>query len=225
MIRNIIFDYGGVIIDIDYNKPKEEFEKIGVRNFDAHFNQLNQTSLFSDFEKGLVTEQEFRSKLNQQLGMQLTDEQIDHCWNSMVLGIREEKIKLLSELYANNYKTFLLSNTNYIHLRFITKLLLRTHGRFNIDQFFNKVYYSCSTGMRKPEKEIFQKVLYENDLKPAETIYIDDSPQHKEAAEMLGLKSVLYDPHTDLREVLHQHLNAGNVAPAEPTVRSEQLTG
>src|SRR5436190_22174726 len=110
MIRNIIFDYGGVIIDLDYNKPREEFEKLGVRNFEEHFTQLSQDSLFDNLDKGLITERDFRDKLNQQLGMQLSDEQIDHAWNSMIIGIREEKLKLLGELYADNYKCFLLSN-------------------------------------------------------------------------------------------------------------------
>jgi len=205
MIRNIIFDYGGVIIDVDYNRTKQEFEKLGVKNFDEHFSQLKQTPLFDLLEKGKISEHDFRNEIRKQTGITMSDEQIDFAWNSMLMGIPEEKIHFLTHFFSN-HKTFLLSNTNFIHLKAITKYLLRTYGRVNLDSLFDRVYYSCSTGMRKPEPEIYKKVLDDNSLKPAETLYIDDSPQHVEGARNTGMHAVLYDPKESLEEFMNRIL-------------------
>jgi glucose-1-phosphatase len=205
MIRNIIFDYGGVIIDVDYNKTKLEFEKLGVNNFDEQFSQMKQSPLFDLLEKGKISEHDFREEIRKQTGMPLTDEQIDAAWNAMLDGIREEKIHFLQHLYAD-YNTFLLSNTNFIHLKAITKYLLRTYGRVNLDSIFNNVYYSCSLGMRKPEAAIFRKVIEANSLKPHETLFIDDSPQHVEGARNAGLKAMLYSPKDPLPEFVNKML-------------------
>ena len=209
MIRNIIFDYGGVIVDLDFNRPHVELEKYGVVNSHEIFSQLRQRELFDELDKGKVSESDFRNAIREQTGIPLTDEQIDLAWNSMLLGVREEKIKTLTSLISS-YKTFLLSNTNFIHLKAITKHLLRTYGRVNLDSLFDKVYYSCSLGMRKPEAAIYQKVIDDNSLKPSQTLYIDDTPQHVEGAAGAGLIAVLYDPAESLDRFLHRtlaHLN------------------
>jgi putative hydrolase of the HAD superfamily len=100
-------------------------------------------------------------------------------------------------LYAD-YHTYLLSNTNLIHLRYITKYLIRTYGRADLDTLFDKVYYSFAIGCRKPEPESFLRVLNDNNLKAAETLYIDDSPQHIVAAKALGIQAVLFQNDSDL---------------------------
>jgi len=205
-IRNIIFDYGGVIIDLDYGRTEEAFKKLGVKDFEHHFNQLTQTPLFDDFDKGKISETEFRHRLNQQVGAQFTDEQIDGAWNAMLLGIRSDKLKLLGEIYPD-FRIYLLSNTNLIHIKYITKYLVRAYGRANLDTYFDKVYYSFTTGFRKPDREMFMKVINDNDLKPSETLYIDDSPQHIEGAKAVGLQAVLYSPTEDLRTFLMKHIS------------------
>ena len=205
MIRNIIFDYGGVIIDIDYDKPKQEFEKLGVKNFDENFSQLRQSALFDLLEKGQISEHDFREEIRKQTSVSMTDEQIDAAWNSMLRGIPEEKIHFIQHLYSG-YKTFLLSNTNFIHLKAITKYLLRTYGKVNLDALFDRVYYSCAIGLRKPDPEIFRKLIDDNSLRPHETLYIDDSPQHIEGASAVGLKAALYDPKDSLEQFLNRIL-------------------
>lgn len=202
MIRNIIFDYGGVLMDIDYGLTISAFEKLGAGNFKTQFTQFQQSSLFDQFDKGIIREKEFREGIRELTGLKATDEEIDAAWNAMIVGIKEETIQFLSELYAENYNCFLLSNTNFIHIKHITKNLLMNHGRFNLDAFFNKVYYSCVIQMRKPEPAIFQKVIQDNDLKPGETIFIDDSPQHIKAADALGFKTVLFKSGSNLKETL-----------------------
>ncbi|MBK9731897.1 MAG: HAD family phosphatase [Chitinophagaceae bacterium] len=204
-IRNIIFDYGGVIIDIDMKRTEDAFIRLGVKDFNQHFNQLKQTTLFDNFDKGKITEQEFRDQLNKELGTQFSDQQINDAWNAMLGEIPKEKLKLLMDV-RHTYRTFLLSNTNIIHLKQITKYMVQAFGRPNIDAYFDKVYYSFVVGLRKPDADIFLKVLEENNLKPEETLFIDDSPQHVEGAKSAGLHALLYNPGEDLRIFLENYL-------------------
>lgn len=202
-IRNIIFDYGGVIIDLDYSLTKAAFEKAGLKNFDTYWTQLHQTSLFDDFDRGTIPVSEFRKKLNEEVGLSLPDDVIDHAWNAMLGGIKNEKWVLLERL-KKNYRLFLLSNTNEIHLLAISDYLQKTFGMKSPDSFFEKVYYSCDIGMRKPDPEIFNFVIRENHLIPSETLYIDDSIQHVEAAEKAGLISKLYEGKKPLAEFVDE---------------------
>lgn len=204
-IRNIIFDYGGVIVDLDMKRTEEAFTSLGARDFQHHFNRLKQSPVFDLLEKGHITEQEFRATLNRQLGTQLTDKQMDDAWNAMLGGIPHEKLKLLQDV-RQVYRTFLLSNTNIIHLKQLTAYLEQTLGRPNLDVYFEKVYYSFEAGLRKPEIAIYQKVIQDNFLRPDETLFIDDSPQHIEGAKAAGLHALLYDPKEDLREFLEHRL-------------------
>jgi putative hydrolase of the HAD superfamily len=134
----------------------------------------------------LVTPQEFRDNLRQLVGMNLSDPMINDAWNAMLLDFPVNRIDLLKSIRPY-YKTFLLSNTNAIHIEEYNKLLLNTFGLENLSFLFDKEYYSHIIGMRKPDKEVFQHILDENRLNPAETVFIDDSVQHVEAARKLGI--------------------------------------
>ena len=223
MIRNIIFDYGGVIIDLDFKRQKEEFQKLGAVNFDEQVGRLKQTELFNRLDTGKISEHDFRDALRQQLGVSLTDEQIDYAWDSMLAGIKEEKIKLLTHLISS-YRIFLLSNSNFIHLKAITKYLLRTYGRVNLDSIFDKVYYSCALGIRKPDPEIYLKVINDNSLKPSETLYIDDSIEHVEGAARVGLIAEHYDLSESLEQFVERTIERLN-RPAQNTPLTTSLTG
>lgn len=188
------------------HRTEEAFQKLGVQNFHEHFNQMKQTPLFDNLDTGKITEQEFRNELNNQLGTRFSDQQIDDAWNAMLGGIPEEKLKLLQEV-NHSFRTYLLSNTNIIHLKQITKYLIRTYGRANIDTLFNKVYYSFTTDLRKPDPAIFLKVIQDNDLKSYETLFIDDNLQNVEAAKSVGLQAAFYSPSENMRTFLEKHLS------------------
>ncbi|MCS6916772.1 MAG: HAD family phosphatase [Chitinophagales bacterium] len=220
MIRNIILDYGGVLIDLDYDAPVRTMEQLQVPRFGEVFSQQQQHPLFDALDRGQLTEKEFRDQLRQLLHVHLTDDQIDEAWNSMILQIRPEKIELLRQLYAEDYRLYLLSNTNFIHLKYLTKYLLRVYGRTSLEEFFDKVYYSCMLGLRKPEPAIFQRVIQENALRPQETLFVDDHPAHVQAAAGLGLIAVHYDPTTDLGDLIRQQI-AKQAALHPPETASE----
>lgn len=182
----IIFDFGAVIIDIDYHKTRVAFEKQGIKNFDELFSKARQNSLFDNLEKGLISEYEFRNELRLLSDINLTDETIDACWNEMLLQLPLKRVDLLKKLSAGK-SLFLLSNTNIIHEKAFSAYIEDLYGWNNFKSIFQKVYFSHELNMRKPDLEIFEKVLTENKLNPAKTLFIDDSPQHIAGAKKAGI--------------------------------------
>ena len=182
----IIFDFGAVIIDIDYHKTRDAFENQGVKNFDDLFSKARQNSLFDNLEKGLINENAFRDELRALSGIILSDEVIDICWNSMLLEMPRKRVELLKKL-QRHIPLYLLSNTNIIHEKAFSAAIEGEYGWNSFKSIFQKVYFSHEIKMRKPDLEIFEKVLYDNQLNPSTTLFIDDSPQHIEGARKAGI--------------------------------------
>ena len=191
-IKNIIFDLGGVIINIDYNLTAKAFEQMGISNFNVLFSQAQQSHLFDLYEKGQISSAEFRMEIKKIIGHHYTDEAIDKAWNALLLDIPPNRLTLLNKV-KTKYSTFLLSNTNDIHIETFNGYLKQTFGVNNLDGYFNKLYLSYKVGMRKPDAEIFELVLSENNLLPHETLFIDDSIQHIESAKKLGINAYWLD--------------------------------
>lgn len=188
-IKHIIFDLGGVILNIDYKLTENAFIKSGITNFAELYSQASQTTLFSDLETGAISADIFIEKLMQSASINLSEEQIAEAWNAMLLDIPVRRLQILQQLRLH-YDLFLLSNTNEIHERAFNKILMTAHGIPNIGVFFDKVYFSHRVGLRKPGEEIFKRILEENNLLPSETLFIDDSEQHIETAKRLGLQTI-----------------------------------
>jgi len=190
-IKNIIFDYGNVVFSINFERVQQSLKALGINNVDEFYGHLQQDPIFDAFDRGQITAVQFRDRVREKAGnANLTDEEIDSAWNSILIGIAEGNHDLLLKL-KNKYRTFLLSNINEIHFNYIMKYLKEEFNFDNNDHLFEKVYYSHYTGMRKPEPAIFEKVLQENGLKAEETLFIDDSPQHLAAAKALGIQTFL----------------------------------
>lgn len=184
--RNIVFDLGGVILNLDMQRTSDAFRQLGFADFDRVYGQLKQSDLFDRFDKGHISENDFRRALAAGLPETVTAAQIDAAWNAMLLDLPEERIRFLENI-KKTHRIFLLSNTNEIHVRAFEAYLQQAFGFSNFDHIFEKAYYSCRIGMRKPDREIFDFVLAENNLEPAETLFIDDSPQHVEGAQKAGI--------------------------------------
>jgi putative hydrolase of the HAD superfamily len=191
-IKNVIFDLGGVIINIDYSLLTGAFSEIGLPGFEKHFSQLKQRDLFDLYEKGLISSQDFRDELKKHCKEGTTDAEIDSAWNAMLLDLPKERLELILNV-KKEYRTFLLSNTNEIHMLFIYDYLKK---KFQIPDFnghFEKVYLSYELHMRKPDAEIFDLVIGQNGLLKEETLFIDDSVQHIESAKIVGIQTYLLD--------------------------------
>ncbi len=192
-VTTIIFDLGGVLLNIDYHRTRQAFEKLGVKNFNAMYSQAGADDLFISLEKGSIKEKNFYDEIRKRTGLLLTDEDIRDAWNAILLGFREKSLHYLNQL-RSNYRLFLLSNTNHIHLREFNRMYhLQPRGK-NFDQHFEKAYYSCNVGMRKPDRDIYELLVRENDLSPVQTVFIDDSMQNIDTAISVGLQTVHLKP-------------------------------
>jgi glucose-1-phosphatase len=202
-IKNIIFDLGGVIINLDIPGTISAFNKLVPERFEKLYSQAAQSELFDNFDKGKIGETEFFEGLSKEIGFTGKNEQMLKAWNAMLLDIPARRLKLLQDLKAQ-YNTYLLSNTNETHIGVFESELYRHHGVKNFADYFDGVYYSCRTGMRKPDSEIFQHVLGIHGLDPAETVFIDDSIQHVKGAGECGINAYLLPKGMEVEELLKQ---------------------
>jgi len=190
-IKNIIFDYGNVIFNIDFKRVQQAWKDLGIGNTDEFYSHRHQDPVFNLLEKGDISNAEFRNRIRKLTNKpDLTDEQIDTAWNAIFIGIPPENHDLLIKIKPK-YRTFLLSNTNAIHYDYFTDYVKKNFNLDGNESLFEKTYYSHLMCKRKPDAEIFEQVLQENNLNPAETLFIDDSPQHLETAKKLGLHTFL----------------------------------
>ncbi len=190
--KNIIFDLGGVILNIDYLLVVKAFGDLGLANFDDFFSQTQQKNLFDLYEKGQITSSDFRNELKKHCISSIDDIIIDKAWNSMLLDLPQERLDLLKRLKQTHH-TFLLSNTNEIHIDSFNAYLQNNFNIADLSGHFEKLYLSYKIGMRKPDAEIFELVLSENKLNSSETLFIDDSIQHIESAKNLGIQTYWLD--------------------------------
>ncbi|HWY36939.1 MAG TPA: HAD family phosphatase [Bacteroidia bacterium] len=187
-VKNIIFDLGGVLLDIDYRLTEKAFIGLGCHNFDEIYSQARQSSLFDDFEEGKIDENAFFYKLNALSGLNASFKDVKDAWNAMLIGFPEKNYTLLQDL-KNKYNLFLLSNTNQTHVNAFEKLIEKVCPMPEFEGAFNKVYYSNFIGLRKPNATPFLKILLENNLSAEETVFIDDSIQHVKGAAKTGIKA------------------------------------
>lgn len=202
-INTIIFDLGGVIINLDIPATIAGFNKLSNKPFETIYTQLQQTPLFDLFDKGLITEQEFFNGLKVAMEAEPGDEQMIKAWNAMLLDFPPHRLELLAQL-KGRYRLFLLSNTNETHIREFEAHLQESRGYQNLEPFFEKVYYSCRMGMRKPDTEIFEYVLKENQLVAEETLFIDDTIHHVEGALKTGIQAHLLPKEKDVAELIKE---------------------
>lgn len=188
-IRNIIFDFGGVLFDIDYQRPVEAFRRLGITDFELQFSKMQQSNLMDDYETGRISDEAFRDRIRSLTSQPLTDESIDAAWNSILIGLPQEIVDFLHRV-ANKYNVYLLSNTNSLHEKAFRKMLDQQYGSGMPEKLFNKTYLSHKIGMRKPNREVFDFLLHDAGIMREETLFIDDSPQHVEAARGAGIKAL-----------------------------------
>ncbi|PSR57227.1 HAD family phosphatase [Adhaeribacter arboris] len=198
-VKNIIFDLGGVIINLAYQKSVDALRSMSKRQQRIDFTQQAQSELFDLYETGQITSEVFRQGLRDTYGIEGEDSALDEAWNAMLLDIPPERIQLLQAL-GKKYRLFLLSNTNAIHAERFNRTVREVSGLPGLDSLFEKTYYSHLVGMRKPSAAIFEHILIKNDLKATETLFIDDSLQHIEGARKLGLQTLHLQPPLTINE-------------------------
>jgi len=195
-IHNLIFDFGGVILNLHTENTHRAFALLANVPEMQIKDDVSRAAFFNDYEKGLLSDEEFREHVRKFLKIDASDEQIDKAWNAMLGIIPKERLLLLERL-GKKHRVFLLSNTNNIHLQHFNGIVNAVSGKPALDSFFEHAYYSHVLKMRKPEVEIFEHVLNENKLDPAHTLFLDDNVDNLRGAESTGIKTA-HVTHPDL---------------------------
>ena len=189
-IKAIIFDLGGVLLDIDFKKVCTSFKTLGADNFEEIYSQHECDPIFENLETGKISEEDFCHGLKKYTIASVTNEDITRAWNSILLDFRLSSLSHL-KLLKNKYKLFLLSNTNGIHQVAFNKIFENTVGESSFNSLFDKAYYSHEMGFRKPNADAYQYILKENNLQPHETLFVDDTAGNIEGAKAVGMPTVL----------------------------------
>ena len=187
--KQLIFDLGNVLYDIDFTKMYKAFNELGVPNFENHFTLNKSDQIFFDLEKGFINQEEFCNGFNVLYKLSLSHHQIIDAWNSLLVGYRKESIDWVKE-HNGQFDTFLYSNTNQIHYDYFIPQFSREIGG-NFENLFKTPYYSHKMGQRKPDPASFQFILDKEGLKAEETLFIDDNEPNVISAASVGLQ-VLY---------------------------------
>ena len=197
-IKNILFDLGGVIIDIDVNKTAQQMAFIlGLENPSNGDNVLNH-EIFKQYETGMLKSDEFIQALKNMAQKDVQESKIMEAWNAMLLHIPERRVRLLENLMKKK-RLFVLSNTNELHVNHFNKMI---PGYSNLSQLFEKIYYSNEIGYRKPTKEAFHIVIKENSIAPTETLFIDDTIENIKAASEMNFQTLLVKGDKDITQLL-----------------------
>ena len=189
-IKNIIFDLGDVILNIDVPVASLSFAQLSGKEQHEIVSLFKEKDIFRQFETGKLDEKGFRDYIRELLVFpDWTDEMIDVAWNSLLLDLPPERVELLKKL-RENYRLFLLSNTSSIHITQVNKILEAATGIEKLDDLFDKVYYSYEMGLMKPDPAIYLQVLKEQGLEAEETLFLDDNADNITAASKLGIDTI-----------------------------------
>ncbi|EKV00900.1 haloacid dehalogenase superfamily protein, subfamily IA, variant 3 with third motif having DD or ED [Leptolyngbya sp. PCC 7375] len=190
-IESIVFDLGGVIVNLDYGLTIQAFSELAGYDVTQQYSQQSQADIFSKFEVGSITPAEFRHSLMQLLQFEADDEAINQAWSALILDFPPKRVELIRQL-SQQKRIFLLSNINELHLATSDRKFAEAMGNDigTLADQFERAYYSHLVGDRKPNTSIFQRVIDENNLDPAKTLFLDDTAHNLVGAQQIGLQTV-----------------------------------
>jgi putative hydrolase of the HAD superfamily len=187
-IEAVIFDLGGVIYDIDYQRTIDAFIQLGADPQAVMYSQAAQSGMFDAYETGQITSEDFLTSLQQEMPDGISTAQIKSAWNAILIGQPVHRLTFLRQL-GKQLPIYLLSNTNALHIEQIYKELDEQFGLSGYHELFEATFLSYEIGLRKPDVETFQTVIQRTGVDPAKTLFIDDSPQHLVGAKQAGLQT------------------------------------
>ena len=207
-IKNLLFDLGGVIMDIERERCVEALTKLGVENADEMLGLYVQSGDFMKLENGSITADEFRNSLRRQIkgGRQVSDDEIDSALNAFLIGIPVHRLKALRQLHGR-YKIYLLSNTNPIMYYSEIARQFRQEG-LEMANYFDGQVVSFIARSNKPERKIFEYTISHLGITPGETLFLDDSQHNLDAASQLGFATALVPPGEEFEDIL-KHILPG----------------
>lgn len=210
MIKNIIFDLGGVIITLDHQYAVKCFERLGLQDAALQLDPYTQGGMFGDLEEGKITAEEFIAQLSHECGRQLSYEECLHAWLAYRKELPQRNLKALRQLREEGYRLILLSNTNPFMMHWADSVDFDGMGH-PISDYFDALYVSYKVGMMKPNPMFFRKVLMDEQILPSETLFVDDGPRNVAAASQLGIFTYCPENGADWTDEIHAHLQKEGV--------------
>ena len=198
--KNIIFDLGGVLLNLNYQLTITAFQQMGIVHFEEMFTQAHADPLFASLETGKITNEEFYAALKKHIPVSVSDAQIDAAWNAMLLDFRTETLQTLKRL-SQDHRVYLLSNTNAIHLKKFQEIFTHDTGKPMLEEYFTRCWYSHIIGLRKPDRAIYEFALADAGISASDTLFIDDSIGNIEAAKAIGIQTKLLLPGMYIEEL------------------------
>jgi glucose-1-phosphatase len=190
-IKNIIFDLGDVIINIDVPRAARSFAELSQKPLEEVQQLIHQNEVFKKFETGQLSAPDFRNYIREILSQpQWSDDVIDTAWNSLLLDIPPQRIEKIQELAQKGYRLFLLSNTSSIHVTEVNNILYQTTGIKQLDDLFEKLFLSYEMGVMKPHHDIYHEVLASAELLAHESLFLDDNADNIRAAQEVGIQTI-----------------------------------
>lgn len=211
MIRNLVFDFGGVIADFEFSQALAAFERIGLKNPTEYLDSYHQRGFFMELESGRIGADEFVRRLSECAGREVSYAEAREAWlGFFLLPVAPERLAALEEL-RRDYRLFVLSNTNPFVMDWARSAEFSPAGK-PLDAYFDKLFLSYEMKCMKPDRRIFDRMAAEAPLVPAETLFIDDSPTNAAAGTALGYRTLCPRSNDDWRGELRQVLDAANEA-------------
>ena len=199
-VKNIIFDLGNVLLNLDFDASIQAFQKLGLDANVVDKKQAYSDPVFYDLETGKVSAAKFRNRIREILNnLDATDQQIDDAWTAMILDIPAERVQTVQQL-RNNYNIYLFSNTNEIHIKKLHREFKAQHG-MDFSSLFVKDYYSHEIHDRKPNLSSYKKVIELSDVDPDETLFVDDLEKNILGAQKAGLRTFWLKPEMELSKI------------------------
>ncbi len=204
MIKNLVFDFGGVIADIDKNKAIRAFKKLGMENIEDYIGLYAQKGIFLEVEDGQISDVSFCEKLSDVVGRKLSYEEVKQAWLGFFVGIEEYRLDYIEKL-RSQYNLYILSNTNPFVQSWAQSTEFSSKGR-SLRDYFDEIYTSYEIGYIKPAPEIFKYMIKDANLVPEETLFIDDGASNIKIAKELGFQTYLVAEGEDWRDNITQLL-------------------
>ncbi len=199
-IKNLIFDFGNVLFDIDLSRIDTHLQQFAGEQYAAARDQLLRDHIFDLYETGGISTTDFLDTIRLSVHPPLQAEQVEFAWNSIFIGMPAARFEMLLRL-RQHYKVFLLSNINDLHEHWIADYMVREHGISDYEsRYFDGVYFSHLIRLRKPNREIYEYVLADAELVPEETLFFDDMEINVAGARQAGIQAVWHAPGSDILE-------------------------
>ncbi len=186
--KNILFDLGGVILDINVQATLKRFYELGFPAELMQFPNSMTTDLYFKYETGKLNTEQFRNQIREVAGVEMSDEAFDEAWNAMLVRFPEDRIALL-KILSKRYDLYMLSNTSAMHVEVFEKMYFEVAGE-PLNKVFKSLYYSHEIGWHKPDPEAWEFVIRDAAIKAEETLFLDDNIHNVKAAQELGFQAI-----------------------------------